>query len=229
MIGYVNKLTSYFDGTKPKTAQTVPASLFFRKTESMGIAGLPFDLFISEKHALSFKVGEHPLQNGATVSDHVQQELQEVTIEGMFTNHPIGNASGTDSKVKFEDDFASQDVRSSVTNVALEKLESLRALAKKKEPVRLVCSLDIYPKMVITGLEYERDKDSGNAIRFSVTLREVNIVSLKASVSSYVWKPDDMSTVNNRIAASKAKAGKRSPEEIEAAKLRKLMEVETVQ
>lgn len=228
MIGYANKLASFFDGTKPKTAQTIPASLFFRKTESMGIAGLPFDLFISEKHALSFKVGEHPLQNGATVSDHVQRELQEVSVEGMFTNHGIGGKSSSE-KVTFEKDYASTDVQSSVANTALQKLEALRTLAKKKEPVRLVCSLDIYPKMVITGIEYERDKSSGNAIRFSVTLREVNIVSLKASVSDYVWKPDDMSTVENRIAASKAKAGKRSAEELSANQLKELMDIETLE
>lgn len=228
MIGYARKLASYFDGSKPKTAQTIPASLFFRKTETMGIAGLPFDLFISEKHALTFKVGEHPLQNGATVTDHVQRELQEVTVEGMFTNHPLGGKSSTD-KVKFDRDYATQDIQSTVANTALQKLEALRDLAKKKEPVRLVCSLDIYPKMVITGLEYERDKDSGNAIRFSVTLREVNIVSLKASVSDYVWKPDDMSTVNNRIAASKAKAGKRSAEELAVSQMKELMDIETLE
>lgn len=226
MIGYANRLASFFDGTKPKTAQTIPASLFFRKTESMGITGLPFDLFISEKHALSFKVGEHPLQNGATVSDHVQRELQEVTVEGMFTNHPIGGKSSSE-KVTFDKNYASQDVLSSVANTALQKLESLRNLAKKKEPVRLVCSLDIYPKMVITNIEYERDKDSGNAIRFSVTLREVNIVSLKASVSDYVWEPDDMSTVLDRSVASKAKTGKRSAEEIEVAQMKKMINAET--
>lgn len=226
MIGYANRLASFFDGTKPKTAQTIPASLFFRKTETMGITGLPFDLFISEKHALSFKVGEHPLQNGATVSDHVQRELQEVTVEGMFTNHPIGGKSSSE-KVTFDKNYASQDVLSSVANTALQKLESLRNLAKKKEPVRLVCSLDIYPKMVITNIEYERDKDSGNAIRFSVTLREVNIVSLKASVSDYVWEPDDMSTVLDRTVASKAKAGKRSAEEIEVAQMKKMINAET--
>lgn len=226
MIGYANRLASFFDGTKPKTAQTIPASLFFRKTETMGITGLPFDLFISEKHALSFKVGEHPLQNGATVSDHVQRDLQEVTVEGMFTNHPIGGRSYSE-KVTFEKNYASQDVQSSVANTALQKLESLRNLAKKKEPVRLVCSLDIYPKMVITNIEYERDKDSGNAIRFSVTLREVNIVSLKASVSDYVWEPDDMSTVLDRTVASKAKAGKRSAEEIEVAQMKKMINAET--
>lgn len=228
MIGYARKLASYFDGTKPKTAQTIPASLFFRKTETMGIAGLPFDLFISEKHALVFKIGEHPLQNGATVTDHVQRELQEVTVEGMFTNHPLSGKTSKE-KVTFDRDYATQDVQSSVANTALQKLESLRALAKKKEPVRLVCSLDIYPKMVITGIEYERDKGSGDAIRFSVTLREVNIVSLKASVSDYVWKPDDMSTVENRIAASKAKAGKRSAEELAVSQMKELMDIETLE
>ena len=83
MIGYIEKAADYFSDSRPKKAQSVPASLFWRE-EGLGIhhgdsklTYMPFNLFISEKHSLKFRVSDHPLQDGSTISDHVHQEMQE--------------------------------------------------------------------------------------------------------------------------------------------------------
>lgn len=238
MIGYARQLVDYFNGTKPKKAQSVPASLFWKK--EMGISydengngqysSLPFDLFIDERHSLNFRVGDHPLQDGTTVSDHVQREPREVTVEGMFTNHRLRRGfddSGNANVVKFNID-GTTDVKPSLKNTALEKFNALKELALKKQPVRLVCSLDEYPKLVITKIDYDRDEKSGSSVRFTMTLREVNIVTLKSSTARYPFDPKKMETDNDKLIAQMKALGKTSAEAAEAAELLGLENVEVV-
>ena len=228
MIGYIEKAVDYFQDNRPKKAQSVPASLFWRE-EGLGIHNgdskltyMPFNLFISEKHSLKFRVSDHPLQDGSTISDHVHQEMQECTVEGMFTNHPLRKLEEV-NEVKFKDEYATSDVKPTVSNTALANFEKLKLLAKQRKPVRLVCSLEIYPKMVITGIDYDRDSKSGSSIRFTMTLRELKTVSLKATTGTYNFQPDTLKTANDRLIAANKKAGKRTAEEMDAAEAARQM------
>ena len=233
MIGYIEKAVDYFQDNRPKKAQSVPASLFWRE-EGLGIhhgdsklTYMPFNLFISEKHSLKFRVSDHPLQDGSTISDHVHQEMQECTVEGMFTNHPLRKLEEV-NEVKFKDEYATSDVKPTVSNTALANFEKLKLLAKQRKPVRLVCSLEIYPKMVITGIDYERDSKSGSSIRFTMTLRELKTVSLKATTGTYNFQPEELKTANDKMIASEQKVGKRTAEEATADKMKEIINPEQV-
>lgn len=233
MIGYIEKAVDYFQDNRPKKAQSVPASLFWRE-EGLGIhhgdsklTYMPFNLFISEKHSLKFRVSDHPLQDGSTISDHVHQEMQECTVEGMFTNHPLRKLEEV-NEVKFKDEYAASDVKPTVSNTALANFEKLKLLAKQRKPVRLVCSLEIYPKMVITGIDYDRDSKSGSSIRFTMTLRELKTVSLKATTGTYNFQPEELKTANDKMIASEKKVGKRTAEEATADKMKEIINPEQV-
>ena len=233
MIGYIEKAVDYFQDNRPKKAQSVPASLFWRE-EGLGIhhgdsklTYMPFNLFISEKHSLKFRVSEHPLQDGATISDHVHQEMQECTVEGMFTNHPLRKLEEV-NEVKFKDEYATSDVKPTVSNTALANFEKLKLLAKQRKPVRLVCSLEIYPKMVITGIDYDRDSKSGSSIRFTMTIRELKTVSLKATTGTYNFQPEELKTANDKMIASEKKVGKRTAEEATADQMKEIINPEQV-
>lgn len=246
MIGYIEKAVDYFQDNRPKKAQSVPASLFWRE-EGLGIhrdkvsktvnemlsSGktkleyMPFNLFISEKHSLKFRTSDHPLQDGTTISDHVHQEMQECTIEGMFTNHPMRKLEEV-NEVKFKDEYATSEVKPTVSNTALANFEKLKLLAKQRKPVRLVCSLEIYPKMVITGIDYDRDSKSGSSIRFTMTLRELKTVSLKATTGTYNFQPESLVTANDKLIASEKKAGKRTAEEATADQMKEIINPEQV-
>lgn len=235
MIGYVEKIAESYSDMRPKKAQSVPASLFFRE-EGKGLFSLdkdgkvlkhlPFNLFISEDHELNFRISEHPLQDGATVSDHVHREPYKVSIEGMFTNHPL-KKSWEVNEVKFKDEYATSEVRSTLSNTALANFEKVKELAKKREPVRLVCSLEVYPKMIVTSIKAQRDSKSGSSIRFTMTLQEIKTVSLKTVTMSYSFQPEDMVTANDKMIAAEMKLGKRTPTEIEADQLKKIFGFES--
>ena len=233
MIGYIEKAADYFSDSRPKNAQSVLASLFWRE-EGLGIhhgdsklTYMPFNLFISEKHSLKFRVSDHPLQDGSTISEHVHQEMREVNIEGMFTNHSMRKLDEV-NEVKFKDEYATSDVKTTVSNKALANFEKLKLLAKQRKPVRLVCSLEIYPKMVITSIDYDRDSKSGSSIRFTMTLRELKTVSLKATTGTYAFQPDSLVTANDKLIAAEKKVGKRTAEEATVEQMRQIHNMEIV-
>lgn len=219
MIGYLDKISRM---TNKKEAVTRPASLFIRDDEDMGIIGFPFDLFISEDHDLKFNVSDHPIQNGCVISDHVQQELRSVSIEGMFTNHPIWKKMGMykDKDVKVNrilgtvntesEDNVSIDGIMQLDNRARSKYEALEALAKRKKPVRLVTSLVVYPQMIITSIKAKRDPKSGESVQFSMDLREIEMVTLQEVSESYVYSPPNMDDIRNRLLAQKVNNGKQA-------------------
>ena len=222
MIGYAQQLIL---GREKKPAVSIPSSLFWVAEGTLGIQGLPFDLFISEEHSLEFKISDHPLQDGNTVSDHVTQELRSVSIDGLFTNHPMRYK---DDEVEVSIDGAG-GTAAELSNVALQKYLALEDLAKRREPVQLVTSLVNYPEMIITSVKASRNEKSGESIRFSMTLREVQTVTLRQISDIYVFSPSDMENANNRMIASKAKSGKRTAEEKEANELQKLLDIEVIQ
>lgn len=247
MIGAMKQLDAYFNPEKPKQAQTVPASLFWReggfgifvsaknavtedsvtsmddfaasanglpKNRLSAYKAMPFDLFISEKNSLKFRVSEHPLQDGSTITDHIHREMREVTVEGLFTNHHM--KKNVASEVKFRDQYGTRDEVQTFYNTALANFNKLKRLANERKTVRLVCALEIYPKMVITGIDYDRDSKSGSAIRFTMTLRELKTVSLTAYKSDYAYQPGALITANDKMIAAQKKLGKRTAEEIKA-------------
>lgn len=239
MIGALKQIDAYLNPEKPMQAQSVPASLFWREggfgifydknnmktkmtvdeaiDKGMGrsrIVAMPFNLFISEKNSLKFRVSEHPLQDGTTITDHVHKEMREVTIEGLFTNHPM--KKNVASEVKFRDQYGTQDEKQTLSNTALANFNNLKRLALQRIPVRLVCALEIYPKMVITSIDYDRDSKSGSSIRFTMTLRELKTASLKAFKSDYTFQPGALITANDKLIAAQKKLGKRTAEEIKA-------------
>ena len=241
MIGAIKQIDAYLNPEKPMQAQSVPASLFWREggfgifydknnlktpmtvdeaiDKGMGrsrIVAMPFNLFISEKNSLKFRVSEHPLQDGTTITDHVHKEMREVTIEGLFTNHPM--KKNVASEVKFRDQYGTQDEKQTLSNTALANFNNLKRLALQRIPVRLVCALEIYPKMVITSIDYDRDSKSGSSIRFTMTLRELKTASLTAYKSDYAYQPGALITANDKMIAAQKKLGKRTAEEIKAEK-----------
>lgn len=67
---------------------TIPSSLFY-KSEGYFVGSIKFDLLISENHSIEANVTEHPLENGAVVSDHVRVLPRKGSLVGLVTNHPL--------------------------------------------------------------------------------------------------------------------------------------------
>lgn len=55
---------------------------------NLTIGSIWIDVSISERHALSADVTEHPVEQGSAIADHIRPKPRELTIEGFVTNHP---------------------------------------------------------------------------------------------------------------------------------------------
>lgn len=182
------------------------ASLFAVSEESLGISSsssssevekIDFDLLIDESHTLEFDASDHPLENGAVITDHVTQKLRTCTITGMFTNHPAQANGRYDAKR------------------ALTLFNELENLAKKRKPVRLVTTLRVYEEMIITSLPVKITAEDGESITFTITLREFKVAALKKNAIFGKFKPKDMKTADNRTIAQRGTNGTVSAKQLE--------------
>ena len=137
MIGILNiAQQAYSRYSHPPRA--IPASLFMRN-EEFGLAtkdgdgnyiytNIPFDLLIDESHELDFDITDHAVENGSTISDHVQQRLRTVKITGMFTNHPLNASAGfvaaamkqkAEIEIEREKKRALNDAKNEISEIAM--------------------------------------------------------------------------------------------------------------
>ncbi len=221
MIGYFQQAWRNKNRPSPRA---IPASLF-TQSEEFGLDEIPFDLLIDESHERGFDITDHAVENGAVVSDSIQRRLRSVTVRGMFTNHPIKRDSGFSvdkdgnvtkpESVKIEGGDGGEALRNSARD---EKWKALNEIAERKGTVRLVTALEVYDEMAIETIQADRGADDGEAIQFTLTLREIRSVALVTTSEGGTWTPKRQTTWKERVAARKKQNGKVSAEEIEAEK-----------
>lgn len=116
-----------------------------------------FDAVFSTEHSSNITVTQHPVQSGASVSDHAYREPDEVRLE-------IGMS---DAAV-----FAGD------TSHSVNAYTQLRAIMEQREPITLITRLRTYQNMVITSMTVPDDYTTMNALKASIALQEVRIVSV---------------------------------------------------
>lgn len=214
MIGWFRDSVSQ-DDIKPRA---VSASLF-TQAEAFGVGSsdsgtveIPFDLLIDESHTLEFEASDHPIENGAVITDHVTQKLRTCTVTGLFTNHPVQKADELeDSSI---DSYRDTEILGTWDGVLDhprardDMFKKLEELACERKPVRLVTSLKVYPEMIITSLPVKRDAKDGDCVKFTMTLREFKVATLKKTTAFGKFQPPDMKTAERRLASQKKSKGK---------------------
>lgn len=116
-----------------------------------------FDAVFSTEHRLNITTTQHPVQQGASISDHAYIEPDEVSIEVGMSDAAI-SAGGASHSVN--------------------AYEQLRAIAEARRPVTLVTRLHTYSNMVITSLSAPDDKTTMNALKATVYFQKINIVAV---------------------------------------------------
>lgn len=116
-----------------------------------------FDAVFSTEHRLNITTTQHPVQQGASISDHAYIEPDEVSIEVGMSDAAI-SAGGESHSVN--------------------AYEQLRAIAEARRPVTLVTRLHTYSNMVITSLSAPDDKTTMNALKATVYFQKINIVAV---------------------------------------------------
>lgn len=117
---------------------------------------LVFDGSISQSHALSAEVSQHPVEQGVDVVDHVQPQPVRVSLKGVVSARPL-----------YEAGYPGREI---------DAWAALRSAIESAQPVTLITTLATYENMVISALSVAREKGTGQAIYPDLELRQVRIV-----------------------------------------------------
>lgn len=130
-----------------------PQPVTLRPARSLG--GLAFDVTIEELHEDALAITEHPVEQGAAISDHAVRKPATVILRGGISDS--GGEAG--------DAGRSQDL-----------YDALVALQASREPFDIVTGRRIYRNMLIESLATATDAGSEHALIVTAECREVIIV-----------------------------------------------------
>jgi hypothetical protein len=147
------------------------------------IDALTLDVTIQETHTANAEITEHPVEQGADITDHVRPKPVELRMEGIITDTPIDDsliASVTRSVPGLGLGVATYGVVKSLlagASLARSAFDRLRQFRDNGTPVGIFTPYRSYSNMVMDSLVVTRDKDTGEALHFVATFREVLFVT----------------------------------------------------
>jgi len=126
------------------------------------IDGFLIDASLRENHTYPNEVTSEPVESGADITDHVLVKPIEVTIEGVVSDTPTGDAA---------------DARGVDTVPSEDALQILEGISNNREPVVIESSLRVFEDMVLENLDIPRDARTGAALQFAARFRQIILVT----------------------------------------------------
>jgi len=163
---------------------------------------------LEESHQDDIEITDHPVEQGAVISDHAFKRPAEVTIRGAWSNSPSspglidGALGGLKATVTGAQTLISGKVYAQLNDI----YASLLKLQKEAIPFTIYTGKRKYDNMLIKSLSVQTDKTTENELRATLVCREVQIVS-----TSILTVPTDTTRHSNPSAtAAPVVAGTRS-------------------
>ena len=122
----------------------------------MAFETLIFDGTASEQYGSEAIATEHPIEDGAAVTDHVRPGLRNVTLDVLVSAHPTGES--------FVD--PSEEARSTLSRLCAEGIE-----------VSVDTAVGSWDSMLLVRIDEQRSGDRGDGYRATLTLREIRRVA----------------------------------------------------
>ncbi len=175
--------------------------ILYKSNTTKSIGGITIDAFIQENYEHSATVTEYPVENGSTIADHIVQDPDQLSIEGM-----VGD-------IDIYEDYSTENPP---VNRAGEYYSQLLALKEAGELITVVCGLRSWSNMAITSLSIPRNAENGKGLMFSMSLKKVTVITSKEIVVSKVTGDEK----TKKQAQSKVNVGKVSTTEVTDSKKR---------
>jgi len=135
-----------------------PSTVYVRPQRSIG--DIAMDVTIEESHTDDMEITEHPVEQGASITDHAYLKPASVTIRA-----GVSDSGGT----------GTGDRR------CVEYYQKLRELQGKREPFDLVTGKRTYKNMLIKSLNVVTEAETENVLMVTAELREVILVSVQTA------------------------------------------------
>lgn len=112
------------------------------------------DLALSEGHSFPGEATKYPVEKGADFTDHIRELPDEITLECIVSDTPIGEVATDPTRQPVEN----PDGTTSTALPSAEALQRLRELKALKQPVRIETTLGVFPSMAFIDLDVPIDK-----------------------------------------------------------------------
>lgn len=125
---------------------------------------LELDAFLSEHHQHTAKATQFPVETGVVISDHVIQEPDVVRLDVIVSDTPLPAWSS----------WSGEGI--GLTTVRGRAAALYRKVVELKEAallVSLITTVHTYDSMVVEAVDLPVDFSTGDAARFSVSLRKI--------------------------------------------------------
>lgn len=141
------------------------------------LGGISIACTIEEMHRDALEVTEHPVERGASITDHSFKRPVEVVLHCGWSNSSAAALFGGSTEQVSNSSMARSDYISAVYS-------RLLALQESRVPFSVTTTLRNYTSMLITSLQVTRDEKTSEALMVTATCREVILVGTKTSTLS---------------------------------------------
>nr|DAH65665.1 MAG TPA: hypothetical protein [Caudoviricetes sp.] len=125
-----------------------------------------FDAYFNINHESTLTITQHPIQSGASVSDHAYMEANKLSFQiGM--SDVMQDVSDT-SFQKFSDG----------NSRSISAYKVLRMLQEERIPITVVTRLYTYKNMLIETISAPDDNKTAYALKANVTLKQIFVVNV---------------------------------------------------
>jgi hypothetical protein len=119
------------------------------------------DATLSAEHSYSAEVTDFPIELGGVVTDHVILAPFTYNLQSIVSDTPLPNVAG---------------LRAPNIKPSEEALQKLKLVFHNRRPVTVITDVETYDNMVMVGLNVSEDPNTGEALAFNATFRQVQIV-----------------------------------------------------
>ncbi len=135
------------------------------------IGELVVDAVIKESHHFRAYISEHPVENGSTMADHVDNLPISLELECLVSNTPMSLVGLT-----LYDSLQRSSSNNDFAQLAFDKIAEIFT---KREPLSIVTTLKTYANMVLESLSIERDGHSAESLHFNCTAKQIRVINQK--------------------------------------------------
>lgn len=141
-------------------------------------SGIVIDATLTESHAITSEVTQYPVENGSTISDHVQLKPIVYNMTGVISDTPIGflTLGQVGNFLNAVQSYIGQ-------GRSQEAYYAIFQLWQSRTPFTVTTNLKRYENMIFTSFIVDDDVDTANEINFKATLQQVIIVTSQSIAS----------------------------------------------
>lgn len=156
---------------------------------------LELDATVTASHQAEIEVTDHPVEEGANITDHARAKPLVLTLEGVISSTPL-NASQTDRVI--------QNLGGGFVGHAEDGYQRLETIRTTRQLLKIATELRTYNNMMMTQLNVPRDGKTGDALRFTATFKEVRLAEIRrkeVTVQTKDPKGKDKQKLGKQVAA----------------------------